>query len=700
MKKYLYLIIFSLFLGSCFSSESDQSHLWNMPIDEFESNLALKKYNFLNEIDFDRLERKGLLDEIFRIHPGGAYYLSFIFELMDQRENSLRFLKIEMTEGQLGREAALEIYSHLSADGEWKLLSEILETYMDKTPEDYEMHSFFIEALYKSDQFSKAVSLSSPGFVSIHSLLAFIELNDDRALKDLGAFLFNGASPEEIESVYSALLRKELFLSANESERLYMLAMSSFYKGERGDVQEFLKALNLTGDTLETYPSLYYTLRLPVQDAGLEQFWGETFLEMSSFSSVFTAGRLFQWDKDYARADRAFREAITLAESDFEEDRARWYLMNLYKNNLIRLSALIEEFAPLWNDPFYFSDLLEEFLNLAVSRGEWALFDRLYPMVDLYSSNNSTAAFSWVKYNHSSGESQTVEEQKFLIDKMIAGDHMSFYNLMGTLLAGQTLQFDNYAESTSDFSRGDRLISGFLDFSLTTLAVDFTRGIERELSNEILRQVSRLALEEGDELRSIQLAGNLSLDPGQRHSLDDIKLIYPHDFGNFIDLYSDQYDFPGEILSGIIRTESAFTADIVSYAGAVGLSQLMPETAAEQARKLNIHNPDLTDPETNIHIGSAYIRWILDRDWTDNASQMLIAYNAGGGNLRKWKRLFPRYSDELFVEALPYKETRNYVRKVLTSSVVYGSLYGSRNPEDIIRIIFPDFSTIKSHQNK
>jgi len=699
MKKILILSIFSLLLGSCFSSETNPSAIWDIELSIFKNNLTEKRYDFLQNIDFEKMVQKNRHREIFRYHPGGAYYLSFIFEELNQQENQLLFLKLEMLEGIWKKRAAEELRSVLSRQNNWSTLIEYLEIYIEKNPDDFDILSILIEALYKNGQFERAVSYEKPDFSSIYLVLSQISIEGFQWRESLRDYLYNGSSPEDIEVIYKTLLEKNQFYSVGNTERLFMLSMTSYNQGRYAESGEYLEELEISDDLFSRYPSLYYTLRLPIQKSGLAGLWSDKFLKRISFNSSFNAARLNIWERDYAAADTLLRSSYNLAGSDFEQDRASWYLMDLYINNASRLTSLIEEFAPLWHDPFYFSDIFEDFLNLVVSRREWTLFNRIYPLVISYGDDKSIAAFSWVKYINSINEGISPEESDLLLNRMENSEHMGFYNLMGTLLSGNTLEFDDFVSQSSAYSGSDNFIDGFLDFSLDVHAIKYSSGLEKQLSNDILRNLSILALKNGNELRSIQLISHLSIDAGQKHSLHDIKLLYPRKYEDMIDLYSDQYGFSGEILSGIIRTESAFTHDIISYAGAVGLSQLMPDTAAEQARKLKIMNPDLTDPETNIHIGSAYVRWILDRDWSENLSQMLIAYNAGGGNLRKWKRMFPHYRDELFVEALPYKETRNYVKKVLTSSIVYGAVYQGQNPEDIVHKIYPDFSTLKSTQN-
>jgi soluble lytic murein transglycosylase len=118
----------------------------------------------------------------------------------------------------------------------------------------------------------------------------------------------------------------------------------------------------------------------------------------------------------------------------------------------------------------------------------------------------------------------------------------------------------------------------------------------------------------------------------------------------------------------------------MSSAGAVGLSQLMPSTAASVAQKLRIVDPDLRDPATNLAIGVRHLKDLLGS--TGSMTKALLAYNAGLTRLRQWERAGPGLPADLFVESAAIAETRGYVRKILVSSVMYAFLYRDTDPRD------------------
>jgi soluble lytic murein transglycosylase len=146
------------------------------------------------------------------------------------------------------------------------------------------------------------------------------------------------------------------------------------------------------------------------------------------------------------------------------------------------------------------------------------------------------------------------------------------------------------------------------------------------------------------------------------------------------------------MIHAIARQESQFDRMAVSHAGARGMLQLMPGTAREQAGKLGVdYTPDrLTDdPSYNQLLGSSYFQRILD-SFGGNYPLAVAAYNAGSGNVRKWIAAngdprMPGVDIVLWIELIPFQETRNYVQRVLENAVVYEQLnpYRATGPSSL-----------------
>ncbi|MFO1271812.1 MAG: lytic transglycosylase domain-containing protein [Rubrivivax sp.] len=131
---------------------------------------------------------------------------------------------------------------------------------------------------------------------------------------------------------------------------------------------------------------------------------------------------------------------------------------------------------------------------------------------------------------------------------------------------------------------------------------------------------------------------------------------------------------------GLIRQESRFVADARSSVGASGLMQLMPTTAKWTAKKLGVeYKPEaIVDRETNLRLGAGYLKLVLD-DFGGSQAMAAAAYNAGPNRPRRWR-------EGAFVEAaawaesIPFNETREYVKKVLSNAVYYAALLTGQAP--------------------
>jgi len=130
---------------------------------------------------------------------------------------------------------------------------------------------------------------------------------------------------------------------------------------------------------------------------------------------------------------------------------------------------------------------------------------------------------------------------------------------------------------------------------------------------------------------------------------------------------------------GLIRQESRFILDARSGVGASGLMQLMPATAKWTAKKIGLpYSPALiADRDTNLRLGNAYLKLVLD-DVGGSQAMAAAAYNAGPGRPRKWRE-GPVLDAAAWVENIPFPETRDYVKKVLSNSSYYAALLGGRN---------------------
>ena len=171
---------------------------------------------------------------------------------------------------------------------------------------------------------------------------------------------------------------------------------------------------------------------------------------------------------------------------------------------------------------------------------------------------------------------------------------------------------------------------------------------------------------------SIKLASKLGSDGG-------LEFAYPRGAKDLVRHFANLNGVDEYQIYSIIREESRFQTKAVSPQGAIGLMQIMPETGKKAARKRGINDFSRTllfTPETNLMLGTAYFKNLLD-EFGGEAVYAIASYNGGPHNVAKWMKQFQDLDVDEFVEEIPFKETRNYVKKVLKSYGVYRAIYES-----------------------
>jgi soluble lytic murein transglycosylase len=153
---------------------------------------------------------------------------------------------------------------------------------------------------------------------------------------------------------------------------------------------------------------------------------------------------------------------------------------------------------------------------------------------------------------------------------------------------------------------------------------------------------------------------------------DDLELRFPFAYREQITGSAREHGIDPALAFALIRQESAFDPNARSSAGAIGLMQLMPATARQLARYLGMPPPTQTalfDITTNLHLGMAWLRRMLDR--YDNQAVALAAYNAGEHRVDNWLPREQSVPADLWIETIPFRETRGYVQNVMLFSVIY-----------------------------
>ena len=201
----------------------------------------------------------------------------------------------------------------------------------------------------------------------------------------------------------------------------------------------------------------------------------------------------------------------------------------------------------------------------------------------------------------------------------------------------------------------------------------------RGMADRELLAAARLACERSDWQLCINTAERSQAEP-------DTSLRYPMPFSSLITQAAAQAGLEPALVFGLIRQETRFMPQLRSSVGASGLMQVMPGTAQWVARKIGLDWRDpsrIHDPATNLTLGTQYLRLMLD-ELDGSQAMATAAYTAGPGRPRRWRE-GPALETAVWAENIPFNETRDYVKKVLSNATVYAALLDANQQPPALR---------------
>ncbi len=265
---------------------------------------------------------------------------------------------------------------------------------------------------------------------------------------------------------------------------------------------------------------------------------------------------------------------------------------------------------------------------------------------------------------------------------------LSYYGLLaaervGSMPVEKSLSGPRAPEPQAPELRRTRLL---LDGGFPEVAADEIESYadEARLDREGRIAIARLLHRTGDSYRALKMIDDAfgptleqGVDPAWREVWE---LAWPRAFGEWVDGSTREFGFDPALVWAIMREESAYRAQASSPAGALGLMQLMPPTAGKVAGELGLTGfvaERLYDPETNIRLGTYYLRSLIQR-FGGSRPLAIASYNAGPEAVGRWLEKDSDVKPDAFVESVTYGETRRYLRRVLRSYHMYQVLYGDQ----------------------
>lgn len=355
------------------------------------------------------------------------------------------------------------------------------------------------------------------------------------------------------------------------------------------------------------------------------------------------------------------------------------------------LAALVEA-APAWHDLERSADIIDGLFREALRVRDWELISAMAEGLGGHMPSSVGARVSYVaaradELGFARAEPREQEPASASLAERfaaIAADPAAplHYRALAAWRSGGTLELLPQEASKADprapepparRPEEESFILGFLLYGLPDLAAEEARDRLDSLAPDSVRRIAAAFISADRADGAIRLAAALVTKLGDTSLRSDYELLYPRPFLADYRAIRPKPSCPEQLLYGLLRSESLFRADIVSWAGAIGLSQLMPATAAEIAEALDLRSYDLRSARDNLRIGAAFFSELLSE--SGRPLRAMMAYNAGRSRLRKWIAEAGELPDDLMLEAIGIAETRQYGRNILQASVMYGELY-------------------------
>jgi soluble lytic murein transglycosylase len=428
-----------------------------------------------------------------------------------------------------------------------------------------------------------------------------------------------------------------------------------------------------------------------------------------SFFCHFYSGKIYNLCDVSNRTEslREFKFAMNSTNNPALYDSALWYYLTISKNNstLSAINALLE-FASTWNDASWFDDFLDDLATTLLTSSSWDTFYSIYKFIGPYASDMINSKYAYIAgrllQDKLTTESETDTPQAITNAFLTAWNAQNgklYYRLMAAdklsispeqVLEQLTKQNNNWTIQNDDATvkeiqylfKTHKYSQVLSTYTLNRFHISTENAfkIAQDLENTTASNLNLYP----ESLRIFVAAINAS---DKTLGKQELSFLYPQYYSTFVSENSKKYNFPEYYLYALIRSESFFDADIVSYADAVGLTQLLESTAADMARKLHINEYDITTPEDNILLGTHYIQELYQR--LDNSySLAFFSYNGGISRVRRWKDEWQNLSPDLFLEVLPLSQTREYGRKIASAAAMYGMLYYNKTTHEVLEELF------------
>jgi len=672
------------------------------------------------------LEAESRLKQLSVIHSAASFYAGLLIG-GTANSNSLEVLlfcsALESSSLPVRREAALKLVPLIFEIENEKDVGDVLGFLgSSKFKDRAEIQTLLAACLYRLGRYEEAAktNLTQPASARLAewnralSLFSSIKVKVNASSNispetkhEILAFLFGNLSDDVRRWANGAA-----FSSTGLLEGVELLALSARpIQGNYGQALLKLRPALFDGGSLFfRYPELIadlgraYQYTSSLRDEGARTFknWAELLdgqkeegtTKESKFFVNFYGGRIERARGNHAESSKYFKRALEFAPDELQSDACHWYLlMNAMAES--PSAAMRQALATMsqWKDVNYFSDVMDSLSCYFAGKRQWNNILELFYGLEAVGEGRSLAQYAWIA-GRAAQEGYIKTErsaESFFRIAFEKGKDSFYYRAMAASALGVPFaaEEDRSSSGTRDNPEpGSELefLLGFFDYGASSFVLPYIQSAEKDLSPAELRKVAEALAASGRWKDSLDLVSRYTSRKNYELTRQDLFVFFPQPYKELIEKYAGQAELGAEILYGLIRTESYFVSDAVSRSEAVGLAQLMAPTAAEMAGRIarsggpdyRVPEINLKDPETSIHIGSYYLRYLIGQ--MGNPMLALLAYNGGMGRVRRWLATDSQQAGgalphDLFLESIEFSETREYGRQVLSAASVYGYIY-------------------------
>ena len=530
--------------------------------------------------------------------------------------------------------------------GEW---AKFLDNY-DSNMQSRTLNCYYLRALYRSGEQDKALGLTAQ------------------------AWTVSGSAPKACDPLFRIWVKSEYFKPDYAYERV-KLALSKGHTSLASYSSNFLK-----GDQHKAAATMIWVHKNPNILASTKLFPTDN----PYMKEVVTHGikrrirrrpdaALTYWNKHNSRFEFTPSEVVEL------EKRIYLGLARQYDDSASSLLASLPSDDNLHTSS-HSREVLEWQIRVSLRNRDW---DSALKWIRALEKTDGMKQ-KWHYWKHKAYLALKMEVPRLdqiQLEKL--ADTRSYYGFLAAEFLGKPLTLTNMPlpvelDTYEAFGRLPEIdrAKEFLNIGHTNTAKREWQYLARDKENQAgLMSLAKLAYQWGWHNKAITAV--IAAD-----HWNDLSIRFPTPHKEAFLAAATQVNLESSWLFAIARQESAFAENVRSGAGARGLMQLMPATARQTAKKIGLKpsKNSLYDPQYNITLGSTYLAAMYER-FNNNRALATAAYNAGPHRVKKWIKSSAALPIDVWVETIPYDETRRYVKNVLAFDAIYQHKLGAGEPQ-------------------